>query len=195
MQLAPAHYNLLPRETPGGRPRAFEYFELFKTLTPASSAGWHRIDQLADAARGDIISWRFPTVEAGSDTGHVLVCGRHPEDECRRGDHRARLRLRRGPAFSGHAPSKYRRRRLRLHQLQSRWRRTAGLLSVRTSRRVYNVPHHDRPTGYSGQRELTPPAGPARASDTPGRQIAGLPWRETGMGCIAGAGVMVEPSI
>ena len=73
------HYGMLTRESGQPAPRAFEWFEWFTTLTPASTNGWHRIDLMAEAARGDIISWRFPTVKAHSDTGHVLIVADTPK--------------------------------------------------------------------------------------------------------------------
>ncbi|MGO9234479.1 MAG: hypothetical protein ACLP4V_10550 [Methylocella sp.] len=38
------------------RPRAFEYYDFFASLTPQSTGGWDRVDLLSDAGRGDI--WR-----------------------------------------------------------------------------------------------------------------------------------------
>jgi hypothetical protein len=75
---APAHYSLIPKETNQLRPRAFEYYVFFSSLTPESAGGWHRIDFLRDARRGDIIAWRFPLIEKGHDTGHVLVAAETP---------------------------------------------------------------------------------------------------------------------
>jgi len=75
---APAHYAMIPKETTQLRPRAFEYYVFFSSLTPESTGGWHRIDFLRDARRGDLIAWRFPTVEKGHDTGHVLVVAETP---------------------------------------------------------------------------------------------------------------------
>jgi hypothetical protein len=76
---APNHYDDLTIESGQPAPRAFEWFEWFATLAPASTNGWHRIDLMADAARGDIIAWRFPTVAVGSDTGHVLIVADTPK--------------------------------------------------------------------------------------------------------------------
>jgi hypothetical protein len=75
---APDHYALIPKETNQPRPRAFEYYVFFNSLTSHSTAGWHRIEFLRDVRRGDIIAWRFPTVEKGHDTGHVLVAAETP---------------------------------------------------------------------------------------------------------------------
>jgi hypothetical protein len=33
---------------------------------------------LSDARAGDIIAWRFPTIETGQDTGHVLFVAETP---------------------------------------------------------------------------------------------------------------------
>ena len=76
--LAPAHYNLIPCEADQPRPRAFEYYDFFVSLTPESLGGWHRIALLGDARRGDIIAWRFPEIVAGQDTGHVLFVAETP---------------------------------------------------------------------------------------------------------------------
>lgn len=70
--VAPDHAALIPRSD-GTRPLAHEYFEFFASLTPASPGAWRRIDRLADAARGDIMAWRFPTLEPDQDTGHVVI--------------------------------------------------------------------------------------------------------------------------
>jgi hypothetical protein len=63
---------MIPQESDKPRPRAFEYYDFFSSLTPESTGGWHRIDFLPDARRGDIIAWRFPEIMPGYDTGHVL---------------------------------------------------------------------------------------------------------------------------
>ena len=75
---APAHYLMIPKEANQLRPRAFEYYVFFNSLTPESTGGWHRIDFLRDARRGDILGWRFPKVEKGHDTGHVVVVAETP---------------------------------------------------------------------------------------------------------------------
>jgi hypothetical protein len=75
---APDHYALIPKETNQPRPRAFEYYDFFSSLTPESTGGWHRIDFLPDARRGDIIAWRFPEITPGHDTGHVLFVADTP---------------------------------------------------------------------------------------------------------------------
>jgi hypothetical protein len=71
-RVAPDHYARIPKETNQPRPRAFEYYNFFNSLTPESTDGWHRIDFLRDARRGDIIAWRLPAIEPGEDTGHVF---------------------------------------------------------------------------------------------------------------------------
>jgi hypothetical protein len=76
--LAPNHYAMVPCEEGQPRPRAFEYYKLFDSLTPKSAGGWHRIDLLGDARRGDIIAWRTPEVVVGHDTGHVLFVAETP---------------------------------------------------------------------------------------------------------------------
>ncbi|WP_263382555.1 hypothetical protein [Granulicella arctica] len=75
---APDHYAMIPHEPDQLRPRAFEYYVFLSAHTPQSTDGWHRIDFLRDAQRGDIIAWRFPTVEKGHDTGHVLFVAEPP---------------------------------------------------------------------------------------------------------------------
>jgi hypothetical protein len=75
---SPAHYSMIPKETTQSRPRAFEYYVFFSSLTPESTGGWHRIDFLRDARRGDILGWRFPKVEKGHDTGHVVIVAETP---------------------------------------------------------------------------------------------------------------------
>jgi hypothetical protein len=71
--LAPLHYDLVPCEAGRPRPRAFEYHDFFVSLPPDASEGWERIERLVDARPGDIIAWRFPTLEADHDTGHVMI--------------------------------------------------------------------------------------------------------------------------
>jgi hypothetical protein len=75
---APDHYAMIPKETNQLRPRAFEYYGFFSSLTPQSIGGWHRIDFLQDARRGDIIAWRFPQIEKSHNTGHVLIVADTP---------------------------------------------------------------------------------------------------------------------
>jgi hypothetical protein len=76
--VAPQHYHQVPSEAPPSRPRAFEYFNFFASLTPESSGGWRRIDGLEDAGRGDVMAWRFPTIEPNIDTGHVMILAETP---------------------------------------------------------------------------------------------------------------------
>lgn len=76
--VAPAHYHLIPKETSQRRPRAFKYYGYFASLTPESTGGWHRIDFLRDTLRGDVIAWRFPTIERDENTGHVLFVAAPP---------------------------------------------------------------------------------------------------------------------
>jgi hypothetical protein len=76
--VAPRNFVLIRHETNQKRPRAFEYFDLFASLTPESTAGWRRIDILTPARRGDIMSWRFPTIEEDENTGHVVIVAETP---------------------------------------------------------------------------------------------------------------------
>jgi hypothetical protein len=75
---APDHYAMIPKEADQQRPRAFEYYVFFSSLTPQSTGGWHQIDFLRDTRRGDVIAWRFPQIEKGHDTGHVLLAAETP---------------------------------------------------------------------------------------------------------------------
>lgn len=77
-QEAPIHYGLIPKEADQDRPRAFEYCDFFFSLTSNSRGGWHRIYLLADARPGDILAWRFPKIELGHDTGHVMFVAEMP---------------------------------------------------------------------------------------------------------------------
>jgi hypothetical protein len=75
---APNHLAKVTKESNQPRPRAFEYFTFFASLTPNSSGDWKRVDRLEDANRGDIIAWRFPTLEPHKDTGHVVILAETP---------------------------------------------------------------------------------------------------------------------
>jgi hypothetical protein len=77
--LAPNHYAMIPAVEP--LPRAFEYYDFFAGLTPESTGGWHKIDLLKDTRRGDIIAWRFPEIEPGHDTGHVVFVAETPSQD------------------------------------------------------------------------------------------------------------------
>jgi hypothetical protein len=76
--VVPQHYALVPKEADQSRPRAFEYFDFFASLTPQSTGGWSRLDMLSDASRGDIMAWRFPTMEPDINTGHVMILAESP---------------------------------------------------------------------------------------------------------------------
>jgi hypothetical protein len=76
--LAPKHYGLIPKESDQPRPRAFEYYVFFTSLTLPATGGWRRIDSLQDARRGDILAWRFREILPGQDTGHVLFLAQTP---------------------------------------------------------------------------------------------------------------------
>jgi hypothetical protein len=66
-----------PNSVESGR-RAFEYYDFFALLTPQSPGGPSRVDLLSDAARGDILAWRSPTIEPHVDTGHVVILAETP---------------------------------------------------------------------------------------------------------------------
>jgi hypothetical protein len=76
------NFEEIPIDTQVGsvesRPRAFEYYDFFASLTPQSTGGWSRVDLLTDAARGDIMAWRSPTIKAHVDTGHVVILAETP---------------------------------------------------------------------------------------------------------------------
>jgi hypothetical protein len=80
-RLAPSYYSMIPVEAGQPRPRAFKYYDFFASLTPESTGGWHRIDFLQDARRGDIVAWRVPQIEVGEDTGHVFFVADTPVKE------------------------------------------------------------------------------------------------------------------
>jgi hypothetical protein len=73
------HLAKIPRESNQPRPRAFEYFTFFASLTPSSAGDWKRVDRLAEADRGDIVAWRFPRIEPHTDTGHVVILAEAPK--------------------------------------------------------------------------------------------------------------------
>lgn len=76
---APRHYAMIPKEADQPRPRAFKYYDFFSSLTRESTGGWHQIYFLRDARRGDIIAWRFPEIEKGHNTGHVIFVAETPK--------------------------------------------------------------------------------------------------------------------
>ena len=61
-------------------PRAFDYYEFFSSLPLQAGDGWEQVVVLADAARGDLIAWRFPPdqIKPGHDTGHVVFVAGPP---------------------------------------------------------------------------------------------------------------------
>jgi hypothetical protein len=80
--VAPAHYHTIPKEEDKERPRAFKYFGFFASLAPEATGGWQRIDFLGDTRPGDVIAWRFPTIERDENTGHVLFVAAPPTIGC-----------------------------------------------------------------------------------------------------------------
>jgi hypothetical protein len=76
--VAPKHFGLIQPEPGQSRPRAFVYYDFFAALTPESTGSWRRIDLLTDVRRGDIMAWRFPTIEPYEDTGHVVIIAETP---------------------------------------------------------------------------------------------------------------------
>jgi hypothetical protein len=53
---APNHLARIPKETNQPRPRAFEYFAFFASMTPKPAGDWKRVDLMKDANRGDILA-------------------------------------------------------------------------------------------------------------------------------------------
>jgi hypothetical protein len=72
--MAPCHRTGNERDAP----IVYEYFDFFASRTPDSSGGWRRIDLLTDARRGDIMAWRFATIEPQENTGHVVIIAETP---------------------------------------------------------------------------------------------------------------------
>jgi hypothetical protein len=77
-QVAPDHYAALVAAAGEPVPRAFDYYDFFHSLPLAAGAGWEQVTTLADAARGDLIAWRFPHLKLGHDTGHVVFVADPP---------------------------------------------------------------------------------------------------------------------
>jgi hypothetical protein len=77
-RVAPDHYATLVAAAGEPVPRAFDYYDFFSSLLPTASGDWEQIEVLADAARGDLIAWRFPQIEPGHDTGHVVFVADTP---------------------------------------------------------------------------------------------------------------------
>jgi hypothetical protein len=75
---APRHLDLVPKEATQPRPRAFEYYDFFASLAPDGTDDWARIELLSEAQRGDILTWRFATIQEGEDTGHVVILAETP---------------------------------------------------------------------------------------------------------------------
>jgi hypothetical protein len=82
---APQNLAAIPIDTQPGpsesRPRAFEYYDFFASLNARSTGGWSRINLLSDAGRGDVMAWRFPTIEPGVNTGHVVILAETPRPD------------------------------------------------------------------------------------------------------------------
>ena len=81
--VAPENLAAIPinTEQPGPdetRPRAFEYYDYFASLTSRSTGAWSRINLLSDAGRGDVMAWRHATLVKGKNTGHVVILAETP---------------------------------------------------------------------------------------------------------------------
>ncbi len=77
-QCTPDHYATLVAAASEPVPRAFDYYDFFTSLPPKAGDGWEQVGVLADAARGDLIAWRFSEIELGRDTGHVVFVADTP---------------------------------------------------------------------------------------------------------------------
>ena len=77
-QAAPDHYATLVAAAGEPVPRAFDYYDFFSSLPAEAGDGWEQVTVLADAARGDLIAWRFPQIKQGHDTGHVVFAAGQP---------------------------------------------------------------------------------------------------------------------
>jgi hypothetical protein len=75
---APHHYAMIPKEADTSEPRAFKYYDFLSSLPADSTGAWRQIEDLRHARRGDIIAWRFPKIEEGHDTGHVVFVAETP---------------------------------------------------------------------------------------------------------------------
>jgi hypothetical protein len=80
---APAQLAAVPKAKGQARQRAAEFYDAFalaptKAPTTASTRPWRRIARLANAAPGDLIAWRRPIIEAGQDTGHIVIVDQAP---------------------------------------------------------------------------------------------------------------------
>jgi hypothetical protein len=77
-EVAPDHYAALVAAAGEPVPRAFDYYDFFSTLPPEAAGGWQQVTALVSAARGDLLAWRFPRLEPGHDTGHVVFLAGPP---------------------------------------------------------------------------------------------------------------------
>jgi hypothetical protein len=82
-QVAPAHYRQIPYQR-HGRPLARDFYAYFTSLPTRDRAeigGWCRVEQLAQAQRGDILAYKYtPQVrQIKGTTGHVLIIFSRPQ--------------------------------------------------------------------------------------------------------------------
>ena len=74
-----AHFDDIPQvEANRYWPRAFEYYNFFSGLATESSPRWKPVSKLAHARRGDLLAWSTGVLEAGRDTGHVVLLAETP---------------------------------------------------------------------------------------------------------------------
>jgi hypothetical protein len=78
-RVAKRHLDLIPKEDWWPVPRAYKYYDYFHALPADTTGGWHQIQQLAHARRGDIIAWALPGgPQKDRDTGHVSIVADTP---------------------------------------------------------------------------------------------------------------------
>jgi hypothetical protein len=78
-RMAKRHLDLIPKENWWPVPRAYKYYEYFHSLPSDAPGGWHQIQQLQHAQRGDIIAWKLPGgPQKDRDTGHVFIVADAP---------------------------------------------------------------------------------------------------------------------
>ena len=76
-------YKAIPRSGTEKRPLAHDFYECFTGApTPdkaPADAKWTRIEKLADAHPGDVITWKNENYQPGENTGHVMIIVEPPE--------------------------------------------------------------------------------------------------------------------
>jgi hypothetical protein len=72
-RIAPHHYDTIHNGGGAHGPLAVDFYHRFHALPPDGAEGWRPIHPLADARRGDIVAWDFPSRKPGDNTGHVFI--------------------------------------------------------------------------------------------------------------------------